>query len=1492
MKKLLLIVPLLLIAAALQAQTIRYVKPGGTGDGSSWSNASGDLQAMIDASNAADQVWVAAGTYQQVNEYAFVMKNGVKIYGGFAGNETNLSQRNFASNTTTLQGNSCNVIINNNNNLDNTALLDGFVITGGYGYDDQTGTGIGQNYGAGIYNSGASPTIQNCIINHNHAYFYGGGVANINASPVFINVQITGNFTESGGGVYNSGGSPQFINVTIAGNRDDAGGGGVYNDNGSSPAFKNCIIYDNYGENSAGYSVEGDVLNTSGGAPVFTNSLLPSYAAPPYPVSTSWSNNFGTDGGNNIVGQDPGFVSPVAGSSAPSSSGNYSLIHGSPAVNAGSNSFLPAGDTLDLAGNPRKYGTADMGAYEFIPSVIYVDNSIATPGDGSGWSTAFKTLSDAIAFADQYSNVDSILIAKGTYYPPGSQNSADRDSAFLIPQRGGIKIYGGYPSGGGTRNIVLNPTILSGDIGTLNNNSDNSQHILVVTNTLPGADSVVIDGLTITNANGTTGQYTYNGNLTNQTEGGGILIRQNTGLNGKMAVRNCTIINNSNTSTGGGIYCWNASAVVSGCIISGNTSGNGGGMLNISNVANSTIINSVFANNSATNGGGLYNGNSASAVISNCTFSNNTASGSGNNIWNDNSTINLTNSIVWNGDMYNTATLNATYCDVQQTSGAYSGTGNINTDPLFVSSTDLHLQSTSPCINTGIADTTGLNVGNFDLDGNSRVQGGRIDMGAYEVFLSTPASLNFDGADDYVQIPNSISSASAFTIEYWMKTTQTGASGSQWFNGNGIVDAEMPGATNDFGTSLVGAKIAFGIGNPDKTILSASDVNTGNWVHVAVVWDGPAGTMNLYINGILEASSTSGVPAANRNAPSTITLGAINTLQNYYNGNIDELHIWNVARSQPDIQSDMNSFVSPATGLVASYAFDNGVPNADNTGITTITDSSGYHYNGTLHNFSLTGTSSNFTDNIVYPDITFPSVKQWYVKPGATGGGTGWDDAGDLQTMINNAGSGDSVFVAAGTYQPASGQSFVMKDGVKIYGGFQGTETNLAQRHLVVSDISVLEGNGNSVIDNTGNNLTAAAVLDGFSITGGNSSGNGGGMTNQNSSPTLTNLTFENNTAGNDGGGMCNSSSSPILTNVAFVNNSAPKSEEGGGGMCNIASSPTLTNVIFVGNSAKYGGGLQNYNSSSPTLTNVTFVGNSSRSSSGSGMDDLSHSSPTLTNCIFWGNTPSGTYPDIHQEDGSFTINYSYTQTAQSGTGNITGTTDPFINSANPAGADGIYGTADDGLQLAPGSTAVNAGSNAALPAGDTLDLVGNPRIVEDVVDMGAYESQGTALPVKLNSFNGALHNGIAQLQWNTGMENNFNHFEIEKSTDDSSFRPQGEISAKGSNSHYTCNAPQPEPTAYYRLKMVDNDGRATYSDIIRLSQSSNGGISIYPDPAKDHINVSVAKAGSISIYNASGKLVKTQALQAGINRIEVSALSTGIYYANVNGAKMKFIKE
>jgi len=245
----------------------------------------------------------------------------------------------------------------------------------------------------------------------------------------------------------------------------------------------------------------------------------------------------------------------------------------------------------------------------------------------------------------------------------------------------------------------------------------------------------------------------------------------------------------------------------------------------------------------------------------------------------------------------------------------------------------------------------------------------------------------------------------------------------------------------------------------------------------------------------------------------------------------------------------------------------------------------------------------------------------------------------------NASSPGDQVWVAAGTYKPTTttnrGISFSLKNGVAVYGGFNGTETLLSQRNWV-ANVTILSGdigtpgddsdNSYHVVYNSGVNSTA--VLDGFTITKGQAypvfgNTSGGGMYNNYSSPTLTNCSFSGNTTYNGGGGVYNNNSSPTLTNCSLSGNTA---YNGGGGMFNLLSSPTLMNCSFSGNTTSFGGG---------------------------GIHNIYTSSPTLTNCILWGN---GTGTEIFNATGSSpTVTYSIVQGGYPGTGNLNA--DPlFVN--------------------------------------------------------------------------------------------------------------------------------------------------------------------------------------------------------------------------------------
>lgn len=271
--------------ALTSGQTIRYVKPDGTGNASSWSNASGDLQAVINASASGDQVWVAAGTYKPGGNsntdrlISFTLKNGVALYGGFAGTEAAVTERpaSIAQNqpsTSILSGdlgqvddrsdNSFHVIANSD--LNNTAIIDGFVITGASNYIDPYGNlppfSYGSDQGGGMYNVNSSPTIRNCYFRNNKSG-YGGALFNDTASsPVITGCSFA--YNSGGYGAAIQGNSITFTNCIFSNNQ---GAGKVLLVTGAA-ILTNCT----FNNNSANASSAGAA--TGGAAYVGDNSTL------------------------------------------------------------------------------------------------------------------------------------------------------------------------------------------------------------------------------------------------------------------------------------------------------------------------------------------------------------------------------------------------------------------------------------------------------------------------------------------------------------------------------------------------------------------------------------------------------------------------------------------------------------------------------------------------------------------------------------------------------------------------------------------------------------------------------------------------------------------------------------------------------------------------------------------------------------------------------------------------------------------------------------------------------------------------------------------------------------------------------------------------------------------------------------------------------------------------------------------------------------------
>ena len=407
MKKSLIILIATFFSISIYGQTTRYIKPiaTGTGDGSSWANASADLQAMINASVANDEVWVATGTYMPTQEIDgttdqsrfftfFINTSGIKIYGGFAGSESTLSERNVITNTTILSG---DIGIQNDasdnvyhvvyiNPVSSSTFLDGFTIS-----DGNANSSGGQGDGGGIYmpnfagGSTSSITISNCTISDNNAATSGGGflVYNVSGtiSPTFNNC-IFKNNTGAAGGAVNMISLAGTNNTSFNGclfydNTASSLGGAVYHDGDNStanPTFTNCTFTEN--TNANGGAFYNRVINGTGQV-TMTNCIVWSNGNTNIGENASTTTGFvinhsiyddGTiDGsvtlpsfitGSNNLDADPLFRNAT--------NNDFVLSVSSPALNIGDNTvWTVTGLTTDLIGNTRPQDvTVDLGAYE------------------------------------------------------------------------------------------------------------------------------------------------------------------------------------------------------------------------------------------------------------------------------------------------------------------------------------------------------------------------------------------------------------------------------------------------------------------------------------------------------------------------------------------------------------------------------------------------------------------------------------------------------------------------------------------------------------------------------------------------------------------------------------------------------------------------------------------------------------------------------------------------------------------------------------------------------------------------------------------------------------------------------------------------------------------------------------------------------------------------------------------------------------------------
>lgn len=391
----------LLAIASSGGCKVVYVNKNSTGavhDGASWATACVTVQAGVNAAVANDEVWVAKGTYYDTVS----LPAGVSLYGGFAGSEPSLSQRDWMGNATILDGNSAsNPVVRS---YAGGTTIDGLTIRNADAGIDVGGSATisncnvsGKAYGIYVYQCAVS--VSNCDISNSPVGLYATG-----ASTIVTGCVISGSSTY---GIQIDGGSATLSKSTVTAN-----GKGVYVDGGTA-AIDACKIADNLaegvyiignttlincaitGNSTRGVLVDGGVTATitnctlsgnntigvcvfRGSAPT-TNSIVAFNGTgflrldPSGSEALSHNDVFGNSSGNysglpdpgaanGNISADPLFNNPPAG--------DFHLLTGSPCINAGDDTAVTPGET-DLDGKPRIAGSqVDIGAYEYIGTAV------------------------------------------------------------------------------------------------------------------------------------------------------------------------------------------------------------------------------------------------------------------------------------------------------------------------------------------------------------------------------------------------------------------------------------------------------------------------------------------------------------------------------------------------------------------------------------------------------------------------------------------------------------------------------------------------------------------------------------------------------------------------------------------------------------------------------------------------------------------------------------------------------------------------------------------------------------------------------------------------------------------------------------------------------------------------------------------------------------------------------------------------------------------
>jgi len=661
---------------------IIYVTAAGQGDGSSWESATSDLSQAMETAILYEPVatiWVAEGTYP-VTDHSYQVKQGLKMHGGFEGNEPadyDLTMRDLNTHASILDAGNAMRVLNQSDTLSTefAAIIDGFTLRNGSAdkgagayllknmtlshctVESNSASGDNTGLGGGVYADEAM--IKDCFVVNNTAN-QGGGIYALNSN--IVQSLLGNNEAESGGGVFAQ--NTDILQCDIVRNQGD--GLCVFAEgNNNYVNLDNSIVWGNEGHNVKGLSSLAQA-----------NTLI-SHSAVEGLQNTEHGNLPLSSENEGAAG--PWFVEPTVEAGNTETTGDWQLQEQSPCIDAGLNAIIgmvmPSNDILyaeriqngktDMgmyespfetqclqmdvrevcirsSGSYDFYGTIlnEAGTYEYrwtegecdsvvmlclhVADIVYVSEEGSGNKDGSSWDNA---LDGNIQQPDGYTKLAHRLaeatpytefwLTDGLFLPCGDQ---DNTKSFTLNE--GIRIYGGFA---GTENALderdpeHEPTVFSGELQADSDSTNNTECLFVTaTSTSIWDTQAFLDGVTLTQGYASTHQ------------GAALRVYENT----KVTINNCEVVENHE-----GAVCNWGKVVVTDCNLSNNREEYQADMYlwngpyhsiyysagSISNRENSvaSLSNCIFNSNHSPHGGVMFN--AGLMEIEESEFENNTA---------------------------------------------------------------------------------------------------------------------------------------------------------------------------------------------------------------------------------------------------------------------------------------------------------------------------------------------------------------------------------------------------------------------------------------------------------------------------------------------------------------------------------------------------------------------------------------------------------------------------------------------------------------------------------------------------------------------------------------------------------------------------------------------------------------------------------------------------------------------------------------------------